>query len=474
MSRARIAHRADFSVRCACGIEYNTDDTHIGKQIKCRCGRVVTIARPKEEYAEAYVGAEAASRATREAAAKAEAKRAAKVRRRQWRRNGWRSIRVGLSHAAIGAVLGMWRATTSSRKWRRWTSKVVWGWLASCIALWALLAWKSESYIPAIFLAYGPRFLLLTPFAALIPFAIAFARVMLVPLALSLLIIIGPVMGGRVSFRTLGKAMPARPPANTVRIVTYNVDGGMLAVGRFDELLDATHPDVVAVQECGEMIRDTLAALAQWHFSYYAGLCTLSKWPITNVDSMPRADFARLRQFGAGGAAMVIRYTLATPHGALRVVNLHLETARKGLESTVFTRYADSDVNASDTVTTANEELRADRRLMLNTTIRDRESERASVWAEHGDRTMPTIIVGDFNLPVESEIFQRHWRGFNDAFERVGTGFGWSKQEGTLLRIRIDHVLSNQFAPQPRGVWLGRDYGSDHRPVIADLEWPAR
>ena len=50
MSRNSIAHRAEFSVRCACGIVYNTDDTHVGKHIKCRCGRTVTVVRPADEY----------------------------------------------------------------------------------------------------------------------------------------------------------------------------------------------------------------------------------------------------------------------------------------------------------------------------------------------------------------------------------------------------------------------------------------
>ena len=110
-------------------------------------------------------------------------------------------------------------------------------------------------------------------------------------------------------------------------------------------------------------------------------------------------------------------------------------------------------------------------RIQLNARIRDQESERASVWSAPSGKTTPAIIVGDFNLPVESAIFRRHWLRFTDAFESTGTGFGWSKREGTLLRIRIDHILGNASAPQAIGVWLGSDFGSDHLPVIADLAW---
>ena len=81
------------------------------------------------------------------------------------------------------------------------------------------------------------------------------------------------------------------------------------------------------------------------------------------------------------------------------------------------------------------------------------------------------LVAGGFNLPVESTIYRAYWRDLRNAFEETGTGFGWSKGEGKLLRIRIDHVLGNATAPRPVGTWLGPDWGSDHRPVIADLRW---
>ena len=76
--------------------------------------------------------------------------------------------------------------------------------------------------------------------------------------------------------------------------------------------------------------------------------------------------------------------------------------------------------------------------------------------------------MGDFNLPVESTIYRTHWQHFTNAFEEVGNGLGWTKQEGKLLRIRIDHVLMNDRL-EPRLVKVGRDWYSDHLPVIVDL-----
>ncbi len=39
----RVAHRAEFSVRCECGKVYNTDDTHVGKRLECTGGARCTL-----------------------------------------------------------------------------------------------------------------------------------------------------------------------------------------------------------------------------------------------------------------------------------------------------------------------------------------------------------------------------------------------------------------------------------------------
>jgi endonuclease/exonuclease/phosphatase (EEP) superfamily protein YafD len=96
-------------------------------------------------------------------------------------------------------------------------------------------------------------------------------------------------------------------------------------------------------------------------------------------------------------------------------------------------------------------------------------SERASVRALSGGSQATLIIAGDFNLPVESTIYRRFWSGFTNAFEEVGNGLGWTKREG-LLHIRIDHVLMRSKSLVPRRAVVGRDWYSDHLPVIVDIE----
>ena len=104
-------------------------------------------------------------------------------------------------------------------------------------------------------------------------------------------------------------------------------------------------------------------------------------------------------------------------------------------------------------------------RLRLNTEIRDIESHRARAWVDSG--TGPLLVLGDFNTPVESRIFQEHWGDFDDAFSVAGTGFGYTKYNG-WIRARIDHVLAGEGWRVDRAR-VGRDAYSDHRPLIVDL-----
>ena len=168
---------------------------------------------------------------------------------------------------------------------------------------------------------------------------------------------------------------------------------------------------------------------------------------------MDRSALERVKRddaAGIGGAGYVVRYTLATPGGAIDVTNLHLETPRKGFEGLMS-----GDV----------EQLRE------NTTLRNLESSLARRWVDAG--RVPAIVAGDFNTPVESRIFQEHWGDLTDAFSHVGVGLGMTKYNG-WIRIRIDHVLSNAAWWRTEGAHVWRDVGSDHRALIADLVLVAR
>jgi endonuclease/exonuclease/phosphatase (EEP) superfamily protein YafD len=82
----------------------------------------------------------------------------------------------------------------------------------------------------------------------------------------------------------------------------------------------------------------------------------------------------------------------------------------------------------------------------------------------------PLVIAGDFNMPVESRVYARHWGDLENAFSTAGIGFGWSRLM-VRFQVRIDHVLVAGGVHAVRA-GLGPDLGSDHLPVVAAIRLP--
>jgi endonuclease/exonuclease/phosphatase (EEP) superfamily protein YafD len=320
---------------------------------------------------------------------------------------------------------------------------LVWAYLAA-VCLIAITMWGlGDVTVVGTVLLFMGRWVFLLPLALLVPAALLMDRRMLAPLAIAGLVALGPIMGARTGWRRL---LPAAEGTH-LRVVTFNAESGRLLIQRLPEMVTGWKADVLAFQECGDDFASILARVPAWHLHASRSLCVLSRFPIRDAAVMDRSSLDVVKQSGnnlIGGAGYVVRLTLDGPTGPLRVTNLHLETPRKGLEGFM----------AGDL-----------RRLRSNTTIREVESRLARRWADSGSG--PAIVLGDFNTPVESRIFQRHWGDLDDAFSVAGTGLGMTKYNG-WIRARIDHVL---VGPEWRvdRVTMGPAMGSDHRPLIVDL-----
>lgn len=344
----------------------------------------------------------------------------------------------------------------AGRRWRRKRTRsapqsifmhvltlLSWAYLAAVVAI-ALVLWGlGDAWWPATLLLFIGRWIFLAPLALLLPFAAVYRRPLLVPLLLGAFITIGPVMGFRLGLRRWLPHASGAP----FRVVTFNADGGYRTALELPGLIGEWKPDVIAFQECGLLLGYAITQVAGWYAHRERSLCVLSRYPIDSVSIMDRSAFERVNEdetLNVGGSADVVRYALRTPVGPVNFTNLHLETPRKGFDALVM-----GDVG----------------RMKLNTELRRIESEVARRWVAQGGP--PIIVAGDFNTPVESRIFQRYWGDLADAFSTAGFGLGMTKYNG-WIRVRIDHVLVGKSWRVER-VWLGRDVGSDHRPVIADL-----
>jgi vancomycin resistance protein VanJ len=411
---------ATLTIRCQCGEEYHASDDSIGRQIRCRrCGTMLAVAR-----------AERAERAERAPIASAPAEAPRKRRRRRHKQRGAPSAE---RHRII--------MPTS------WTSRAVsllaWAYLAAvCVIALSMWTLGDRTIIGTVLLFMG-RWVFLLPLVLLVPAALYHQRFLLLPLAAAALVVLGPIMGGRTGWRRL---LPA-PAGAHVRVITFNTDAADLAAQMLPDLLSRWQPDIAAFQECGELLTATVRLSSGWYHHESKDLCLLSRYPIRSAQVMDRSALDRVKQSEnneIGGAGYVVRFVLDGPRGPIRVGNLHLETPRKGLEG-----FMNSDM----------------RRLRLNTEVREIESDLARRWLNEG--TGPLLVLGDFNTPVESRIFQDHWGDLADAFSTAGTGLGMTKYNG-WIRARIDHVLASREWHVDR-VTVGPDARSDHRPLIVDL-----
>lgn len=346
----------------------------------------------------------------------------------------------GLGRAEAWALL---RARLLPRHPERWIAGAALGFGVLVTGVIRLL---SDRWWPATVLAFGPRWVMLLPIAAAAVALVWLAPKLLWAPAAGALLVAGPAMGFSASMhRWFGGDGPR------LRVLTYNADGGIEVARHFDALLERTHPDVAAFQECGSELAEALARVPGMETTRdrYRNLCVLSRFPILAVDSMDRSGLDAPLEAGIGGSGAAWRLTLRTPQGPLSFVVVHLETPRKGLERLE---------TSGGTVLRANTEIRAI------------ESRRARRFVNAGPS--PRVVVGDFNLPAESAIWGASWGDLHDAWTDAGVGYGWTRNNG-WIRVRIDHVLTD-------GAWravrasVGSEPWSDHWPLLVDLAWTKR
>jgi vancomycin resistance protein VanJ len=301
----------------------------------------------------------------------------------------------------------------------------------------------SDAWWPATLVLFGPRWLWALPLLALVPAALLWRRQLLWPLAGTALLWLFAVAG---FVMPSARSMAAHGTPPELRVVTYNMGEGRFAPGEIVAWLDDLAPKIAAFQECAALIEPVRKLLVErgWHVEVQQGSCLVSRYPVRRVEA--RDPTAIWKMYGSG---IVVRYEIETPGRVVNVVNVHLATVRRGLDAIRYQHWSGVA------------------ELESNIEQRDLESLLAHAFAlqSHG----PLLVTGDFNMPMESAIYRKHWSDLNNAFTCAGHGLGHTK-ETRWHGIRIDHVL---LGPgwSCLGTHVADDLGGDHRPMVADLAW---
>jgi len=326
------------------------------------------------------------------------------------------------------------------RKRRRLVGWLCWLFVAMLLIYWATLLLLGDKWWPATLLLYGPRWPLALPLILLFPMAWKWRRRALIPCLISLLLLVFPITGFNIPIASLMETPP--PEYGSLRIVTFNADMGKIRMKDWNDFLIQTKPDIVVCQEWPVGFERPDEWKQGWHVQEHLGnLLVVSRWPISKTEL--------LRENELGIRGYVGWYDLTTPLGPVSLADVHLPTPRgEGeLEEALhgkWRRFAELDTLS-------------ERRLKASRDVRQ--------WLSRFPE--PMLVVGDFNLPSDSSIYGNAWSRYHDAFTQAGWGWGYSKWT-RWYGIRIDHILFDHgwVATSCR---LGKDVGSDHLPLIADL-----
>lgn len=270
-------------------------------------------------------------------------------------------------------------------------------------------------------------------------FRVQYALLFLV-VAIALFALRSPLLGAVSAVGALFAAIPivgymgvqtahAEAGSPRFRVVTFNTwfrNHDYAAIGRF---LEQTQPDVIVIEERSQQEALRLGEyLASYPHSFNEprphGVVVFARWPIVSAESLLLTE----------GGVLAARVTLDWHGRQVTVLGAHLHWPLGPKNS------------------------------------RMRNAELQSIATFAATRTEPLIVAGDFNVTPWS----RHFRaaldrsGLSDSAAGHGLAPSWPSQFPPL-GIRIDHCLVSRHW-RSTDVRLGPSLGSDHLPLIADLE----
>ena len=231
---------------------------------------------------------------------------------------------------------------------------------------------------------------------------------------------------------------------DTFRIVTLNAGERLIDLAQLGMFVNEGAVDLIAFQELaqGADLKQILGE-SEWFILRRDKLVVASRYPLEFVSALRRSDITEGESYGL----VYLVFDVKLPDRSVRCMNVHLDTPRSGLEP-----FLNLDFDLQQ----------------LRNNFRGRYYETA-ITANHARDFGVSIILGDFNMPYESPLYQLHFGEYVNAFTQAGNGFGATKYT-RWHSLRIDHVLHTSLC---ESLWasVGDDMGSDHRPLLVNLHF---
>ena len=253
-----------------------------------------------------------------------------------------------------------------------------------------------------------------------------------------------------------GAQLPQEP---SLRVMTYNIKSYKAEgqAGGYEDIAEEIAlqaPDVLVMQDAqalndeppGRHAAALRAVLRSYRARFGDGqFVVASRHPLSHCQAVELPAH--------GGPLDYVRCTVQVDGRPVTLVTTHTLSPRKGLNATRHEAWAGVD------------DWRENFRTRLDQTRQlARELERLP---------RPLIVAGDLNAPEQSPVVRDLLEvGLRDAHAAAGVGWGYTI--GHALRphlsfVRIDHILVSPDIGVQRS-WTGGREGSEHRPVMADLQ----
>lgn len=299
---------------------------------------------------------------------------------------------------------------------------------------------------------FGPRWTIALPLLLLVPLTLAYRARLAWIYLLHVALIAFPILGLEVAWsRAQSSQAQSSRRGVTVRLMTCNLGGGSV---RTDDLVNQARgqkAQVLMLQECSAAVATTVFEQLRWTHRQEGNIAIGSVFELTAPQVLARHPPSHSSAVAAVACELQLQTTDDTTGQsrtvATRLISVHLPTFRPALQ--------------------------AARRCNLSTGLEFRAvaSRYRDLAAELREQVLrldtPTIVAGDFNVPVESTFYRQFWSDFANAYDRAGIGLGYTKYT-RYHGIRIDHVLASRHW-RVDSASVGADLGGDHRPTMATL-----
>jgi endonuclease/exonuclease/phosphatase family metal-dependent hydrolase len=332
----------------------------------------------------------------------------------------------------------------------RWVKRLSWVNLIVVVSVTVLVKSLLEEWWVTTPAVYLPRSVFLFPSVVLLAFAAARSWRAVAINLVSAAVVAGPLMNFR--YPVGGESVAVVNKERTLKIVSCNVQRFRPDFASVLDEISRMNPHVIALQDADVSSRLLRQYLQEWHVAREGEFLVASKYPVRFVDKCRPKAFLHVT---------VARFEIETPAGKILLYDLHQMTPRRALSA-----------------------LRPDS--LISEAGRDELEAFFSRWADEAHETrefvegtrdhLPALVVGDFNMPSDSSLYHMNWIGLTNAFDTVGTGYGYTFPCQRQFRwpagfpwMRIDHVLASEHW-HIRRCWVGTSNGSDHRPIAAVVE----